>query len=394
MIHAGVGQSSSQSSEQAIEQAAVAAMQQAGISRADFAVVFLTVDHLPNYQQIVTVLKRLCGTGQIVGSSGAGVLTGEGETEGVRGLAVLVVSSPEIRGNPFLFQPVRGRDKEVGDQIALLIGSPAKENSHLILFPDSYNSRPDGLFAALENRIGFVPVVGAGSSENGTMGATYQFSGEQVTTNGVAGLHVSGLFRSAIEFTQGCQPITAPMVITKAERNLVYEIDHRPAFEVFSQFLKGPLSEDLRRALTVVFVGLPADRNQRHLTPGNYLVRNIIGLDPAQGILGVSEEVREGLPIVFTIRDSQRAREDLNQMLQRQARNLEGRSPAFGFYFNCCARGSSLYGMPGLDTAYIRQSLGQFPLIGLFGGFELAPLDQKNHLLAYTGVLVLITDQG
>jgi small ligand-binding sensory domain FIST len=394
MIHAGVGQSSSESSEQAAGQAAAAAMQQAGISRADLAVLFLTVDHLPNYQQIVTVLTRLCGTNRIVGSSGAGVLTGEGETEGIHGLAVLVVAASEIKGDPFLFQPVRGRDKEVGDQIASVIESHAEENSHLILFPDSYNSRPDRLFAALENRIGFLPVVGAGSSENGALGATYQFCNEQISTNGVAGLHLSGKFRSSVEFTQGCQPITAPMVITKAERNLIYEIDHRPAFEVFSGVIKGPLSEDLRRALTLVFVGLPADRNQRNLTPGNYLVRNIIGLDPAKGILGISEEVREGLPIVFTVRDPQRAREDLNQMLQRQAANLEGRSPTFGFYFNCCARGSSLYGMPGLDTAYIRQSLGQFPLIGLFGGFELAPLSRKNHLLAYTGVLVLISDAG
>jgi len=394
MIRAGVGQSSSDSSVKAAEQAAAAAMQQAAISRADFAVAFLTVDHLPNYQRIVTALKHVCGTGQVVGSSGAGILTGEGETEGSHGLAVLVVSSDEIKGDPFLFQPVRGRDEEVGNQIASLIGSPAKENSHLILFPDSYNSRPDRLFAAIEDRIGFLPVIGAGSSENGTAGATYQFCGEQITTSGVAGLQLSGAFRSSIEFTQGCQPITGPMVITKAERNLIYEIDHRPAFEVFSQVIKGPLLEDLRRALTVVFVGLPADRNQRDLTPGNYLVRNIIGLDSAKGILGISEEVREGVPIVFTVRDSQKAREDLTQMLHRQTRNLDGKSPAFGFYFNCCARGSSLYGIPGLDTAYIRQSLGQFPLIGLFGGFELAPLGRKNHLLAYTGVLALITDES
>lgn len=56
------------------------------------------------------------------------------------------------------------------------------------------------------------------------------------------------------------------------------------------------------------------------------------------------------------------------------------------------ARGTSLYGIPGIDTAYIRQAFGDFPLIGFFGNFELGPLGGKNHLLAYTGVLALITE--
>ena len=72
---------------------------------------------------------------------------------------------------------------------------------------------------------------------------------------------------------------------------------------------------------------------------------------------------------------------------------LGGQKPELGLYFNCCARGSSLYGIPGIDTAYIRQSLGDFPLIGFFGSFELGPLGGSNHLLAYTGVLALITEK-
>ncbi len=96
--------------------------------------------------------------------------------------------------------------------------------------------------------------------------------------------------------------------------------------------------------------------------------------------------------MIFTLRDGQRAREDLGQMLERQLQRLAGRKPAFGFYFNCCARGNSLYGVPGIDTAYIRQALGDFPLIGFFGGFELAPLGRANHLFAYTGVLALIVE--
>jgi small ligand-binding sensory domain FIST len=98
--------------------------------------------------------------------------------------------------------------------------------------------------------------------------------------------------------------------------------------------------------------------------------------------------------MVFTLRDGQRARDDLEQMLQRQSERLGGKKPALGLYFNCCARGASLYGIADIDSAYIRRTLGDFPLIGMFGGYELAPLGGANHLFAYTGVLALVTEPG
>jgi small ligand-binding sensory domain FIST len=392
MIRAGVGQSSNPSTERAAEQAALEAMAQAGISRADAVVVFFTAEHAPHSQNLLSTLTRVTRSDRIVGSSGAGILTGAGEIEGRHGLAVLVFASDQMQSRPFLFEPLREHDEEVAANIAQMVG--ADQSSLLALFPDTYNGQPHQLLRSMEQKIGFVPVVGAGSSESGTAQATYQICGEHCRSNSVAGLQLSGSFEAVIDITQGCQPITEPMVITKAEGNLIFEINDRPALEVFAKLLKGPLAEDLRRALMFIFVGLPADPDQGTISPGQYLVRNIIGLDPARGIVGIADQVREGQSIIFTLRDGQRAREDLNQMLERQARKLEGRTPAFGLYFNCCARGNSLYGMPGIDTAYIRQGLGDFPLLGTFGGYELAPLGAKNHLFAYTGVLALITEKS
>ena len=392
MLRAGVGQSTDVATERAVEEAAKQAMAQAGISRADVAVAFFTIAHAAHKHQLVETLGRVARTDRIVGSSAAGILTCAGEVEGTAGMAVLVLSADQVQSRPFLFAPLRQRDDQIGYQVARLTQRAAGQNSLLALFPDTYNGQPQKLLKAVESEIGFVPVVGAGSSENGTAQMTYQLCGDALETNAVAGLYLAGSFEALIEITQGCQPITKPMVITKAENNLIYEIDNRPALEVFAETLKGPLAEDLRRALMYLFVGLPADPQDNSVAPGQYVVRNIVGLDPDKGILGVAEEVVEGEAMVFTFRDGHRARDDLNQMLQRQNDKLAGRKPAFGFYFNCCARGNSLYGVPGIDTAYIRQALGDFPLIGFFGGYELAPLGRANHLFAYTGVLALIIE--
>jgi small ligand-binding sensory domain FIST len=393
MIHAGVGQSADPSTEKAVEQAFAAAFLQAGVSQADFALVVFTAEHLRDQEKLGDAVRRAAGTPSIIGSSAAGILTADSEVEGSHGVAVLVVSSDRLQADAFICESLRGRDDSVAAEITKIRRPEPAKNLLTVLMPDSYNGQAQQLLQAVHNQAGYSPIVGAGSSESGIAGATFQLCGERIATNAVAGAHLSGSFQSLIDITQGCQPITEPLVITKADGNLIYEIDDRPAFEVFVSVLRGPLVDDLRRALMYVFVGLPADQQRNTVGAGEYLVRNIIGLDSSKGIIGVADHVREGQSMIFTLRDGDRARDDLGQMLQRQARRLNGKRPAFGLYFNCCARGASLYGIPGIDSAYIRQVLGDFPLLGMFGGYELAPLGGANHLFAYTGVLALVTDQ-
>jgi small ligand-binding sensory domain FIST len=392
MIRAGVGQSTEASTEKAVDQAFAAALAQAGIRQADVALIVFTAEHLRDQERLRNAVSHASNHAVVVGSSAAGILTGDGEIEGSHGIAVLALASDQLRAKAFLFESLRGHDAEAGVKIAQLARPGLDSNLLTLIIPDSYNGQAQEMLQAMQREIGYSPVIGAGSSESGVAGATFQLCNDQLATNAVTGLHLLGSFESSIDITQGCQPITEPLEITRADGNIIYEIDHRPAFEVFTSVLKGPLLEDLRRALMYVFVGLPADHRTNTVGAGDYLVRNIIGLDSEKKIIGVADHVSEGQAIIFTLRDGQRARDDLAQMLKRQAQRLAGKKPAFGVYFNCCARGASLYGIPGIDSAYIRQVLGDFPLIGMFGGYELAPLGGANHLFAYTGVLALITE--
>jgi len=393
MISAGVGQSQAQVTTEAVKEAAGRALASAGVARADLAMMFFTSDHAAHPRDLASSLITSVGTDCVVGCSGAGVLTGEGELEGSGGVAVLVVAADEIVGRPFIFEPLRGNEENLGNSFGDFLAKTDDKSSLTILLPDTYNGNPQPLLSAMASKAGFHPVVGAGATENGATGATFQLCADRVASNSIAGAYLSGEFDLDIDITQGCQPISAPMTITKAEGNLIYEINDRPAIEVFAKLLKGPLAEDVRRALTVLFVGLPSSREENSVAAGKYLVRNIVGLDAEKGILGVADYVSEGESLIFAMRDGQRAREDLEQMLHRQSEKLNGRKPGFGLYFNCCARGNSLYGIPGIDSAYIRQVLGDFPLIGMFGGYELAPLGRANHLFAYTGVLALVTEK-
>ena len=73
----------------------------------------------------------------------------------------------------------------------------------------------------------------------------------------------------------------------------------------------------------------------------------------------------------------------------RCGRLARGGAFQFGLYFNCAGRGSALYGIPGVDAAYISQRFGDLPIAGFFGNAEMAPLQDRNVLFTHTGVLAL-----
>src|SRR4051794_4902957 len=201
MIRAGVGQSSNPSTERAVSDAFSEAFRGAGTTTADFALVFFTAEHAGEQQRLADLTRAAMGSGIIVGSSASGVLTADGEVEGSHGLAVLVIASEELGAHPFFFQSLKTRDALAAREIAKAAQSSLKTGLLTILLPDTYNAQPQQLLQTLEQTLGYTPVIGAGSSESGIAGATFQLFNDKVTNNAVCGLHLSGNYQCLIDIT-------------------------------------------------------------------------------------------------------------------------------------------------------------------------------------------------
>jgi len=393
MIKAGVGYSLSENSGQAAKEAATQAIETGNIAKADFAVVFCTFPHRGGYKEILKSVCQITGTMNVAGCSGIGVLTNYGEVEAKPGIAVLAVSSDEMQTTSFLVNHTDDGGMKAGLEIGGRLIPIKGENALLTILPDPYHIHPELLLRGIESRIGEIPIVGASASEHPALHETYEFYGESVVSGAISGFMIQGSFTHRIGITQGCQPVGVPCIITKSEHNLIFELDGQPAFEVLKKQVPKRIRENPRDLLRLLFVGFTPDPKDTEIIDGEYLVRNLIGINPDTGVIGVAENVREGQIMTFTVRHPIMAREDLKQMLDRLASLKDSQKPfKFGFYFNCCARGSSLYGYEGIDTAYITHALGEIPIIGFFGNSELAPLKGINRLFTYTGVLVLISE--
>ena len=304
---------------------------------------------------------------------------------------MLVFGGDAIHGKRLFSAPLRGRAAQAAGEIAAVAKAAPGANKLLCIFPDTYNFEAEPFLSAIERALPGVAIVGGGATEDGSIGETFQFSGDAVSSNSVAAMLLSGDFDLNVGASLACAPIGAAHRVTAARDNILIELDGRPAYEVFAE-AAGPLADDLARALAFVFIGLPLDPGAERIERGRYLVRNIIGPAPNRGCLAVAHRPKVGDTVALLLRDGERARNDLKETLAEMAAGLS-KPPAFGLYFDCVSRGSGLYHIPDHDSAYIRQYLGDFPLIGFFTGCEIGPLGGATRWLQYSGVLVLVSEK-
>ncbi len=201
-------------------------------------------------------------------------------------------------------------------------------------------------------------------------------------SNGFAGVMLAPEIAVATALTQGCIPIGPVRRIDEARDNAVMVIDGRPALDIFREDIGPALAQDMRRAGGVIFAGLPVAGSDT----GDYLVRNLMAIDPGRGSVVLGAEIAAGDPILFCRRDPESARRDMVRMVNHLAGRLSG-PPKAGIYVSCVARGAALFGEPGVEAALIRESLGDFPLIGFFANGEIS----RDRLYGHTGVLTLFT---
>lgn len=365
-------------------------MARAGITQADFALVFATIPHAALYPQMLERIAATTRTRHVVGCSAMGIVTSDGEIEDEPAIAVLVMASDTVVATPFLVRSLRQHGALAARRMAAMLANTCSSRDLLMLFPDTLNLQAGPFLDGLCRAWPGVAAVGGGASENGTHMHTYQWCGTEVASDAVCGALFSGRINRTIGHTIACYPIGEPLLVTRAEGNVIFELGGRPAYEVFTRLLHEWAITDLRAAAGMFFLGFPCDPTQTRLAPGEYYVRNIHGVDPHEGALLAAAAVREGQVVSFTARDPLSAKHDMENMVSDLAKVCSGRPPSFGVYFNCCGRGTSLYGRPNVDLNIIRDEFRDLPVIGFFTYAEIGPTPDGSCLHNYTGVLTLI----
>jgi small ligand-binding sensory domain FIST len=388
MILSGAGCSTSPSTLDAVRAALGEAMSQAEIDRADLVFLFASAHHAADVCPMLRAAVEMSGTEAVVGCSGMRVLTGRGEIEREPGIAALALAGEGLDATPFL-----ARGEDAADQIAEKLRPHRSEESALILLSDPFHYHPSALIRRIQETLGQVPIVGGAASGHPMERRTLQWRGEEIAEDGVSGVLLNGPWRVLTGVAQGCQPFGQAYTVTKAQGNVIHEIAFAPAADALKEALETLTPEEKEYAGRNIFAGLAMDEYATSRERGDFLIRNLIGMNPQTGAIAVAEQVEVGQTIQFNLRTPDAAHADIEQVVGRLATAVRGAPPHFGLYFNCLGRGFGLYGQPDHDISVIRRRLGDLPLVGFFGNAEFAPVAGKNFVHNYTGALALFAER-
>ena len=348
-------------------QAAQACMNQLGAIPASATLGFLYVSDVfdAELDAILAFFRSATAVPHWTGSVGVGVCATGAEYLETPAMAVML---GEFDPADFSMLPVLRTPQDIEAQPA--------DAYFAVVHGDPANTRIQELIEGLSARVSSGFVVGGLSSSRGE---TAQVS-DGVVSGGLSGVLFSERVKLATRLTQGISPLGPRHRITTASKNIIGSLDHRPALDVMKEEIGEVLARDLRRAAGYIFVGLPV----RGSDTGDYMVRNILGVDPENNLVAIGETVEPGDEVLFCRRDQQSAEDDLLRMLAAIGAQLDAPIRG-GVYYSCLGRGQHMFGAPNRELGLIRDTLGDFPLVGFFANGEIS----HNRLYGYTGVLTL-----
>ena len=356
--------------------------------RPDMLLLFTTVGH--NIPRLLQGIQAVAGDLPLCGCSGFGIITHLGCDEATFSLALMGLKSDEMSFYPFIVPKLSAEPKEVGTEIGEQIrslGLSLNDKKLLFLFPDGFTINADCLFEGIEKRIGYkLDFVGGTAGNDYQSFKTYQICNQDVMTDAVAGVLISGDFKYTIAVSHGSKPIGNFRTITKAQANVIYEIDHQPALNMLKHFVGEERFSDFCQVNNLIGLGQAFEGKGYS---ENIIIRAITGIDKERGSIQIGSQIPVGTRIRLTRRDKLKVVKGTKAMAQKILETMHSPEKAAYFYFNCDGRGSYLFGEPEPDVNSLLETLGDDKeLIGFFSFGEIAPVAEENHFHNYTGVLV------
>lgn len=352
------------------------------------ALLFVSANHIAAADEIAPRLCERLGTDTVIGCSGESIVGVGTEIEMASAMSLWVATLPSTTVLPMRLEFVRTAEG------GTIVGWPDDlpdawpEGSTLLALGDPYTFPPELLLERVNEDQPGVSVIGGMASAATQPGENCLFIGPNSYHDGAVAVLIHGEVKIRSVVSQGCRPIGEHFVITKAERNTIQELGGVPAYqrliEVYAT-LATHEQEMLRRGL---HVGRVVSEYQDKFEQGDFLVRNVMGVDQESGAIVIGDYVRPGQTVQFHVRDADTADGELKQMLAalKQTADADKRG---ALLFTCNGRGTRLFPDPNHDAEAIGDALDNSPLAGFFAAGEMGPVGGKNFLHGFTASIAI-----
>jgi small ligand-binding sensory domain FIST len=383
-VHIGAGLSTSPDARSGALEAAMTAREGLAGARCDLAVVFAAGTHLAAPEAVLEAVAEALDPSVLAGCAAGGVIGARREVED--GTAVSVWAAHLDEGEASAFHATV---EEVDEGTGALAGMADLEGAAgVIMLADPATFPTDAVLRFLGEAAPAVPVMGGLASARTAGGGTALFLGEEVFEDGAVGVRLDGVEILPC-VSQGAAPVGPELTITAADGNVIGELAGKPALDKLRETIEALPPHDLALVQGGLLMGIVVDTNKPEYVQGDFLVRGLVGADPATGQVAVAADVHPGQVVRLHARDAASADRDLREALGIRMEALGGRTPAGALLFSCNGRGRGLFGHSDHDAEAVAEELAGAPAAGFFAAGEIGPVGGESFLHGFTATVAV-----
>ena len=351
----------------------------------DLAVAFVSPHYRESYAALPGLVREQLDGALLLGCSGGGIIGGGQEVEQRPAVSITAAALPEVTLTPFHLEGNRLPDLDAGPQAwEELIGVSAADNPQFVALADPFSFPAQNLIMGLDFAYSAAAKIGGLASGGPEPGGNAMFLGGRAYSSGAVGVAMHGNIAVDTVVAQGCRPIGKAMRITQSSRNMLEGLDGETPLTVLRGMFPTLPPRDQELLRHSLFLGVVMDEFLDAPQQGDFLIRNVMGMDDRSGALAIGEMLKEGQLVQFHLRDAETSAQDLTAVLERYAGDNRENRVHGALLFSCLGRGQYLYGRPNHDTDIFRDKLGAAPLGGFFCNGEIGPVGGVTFLHGYT----------
>jgi hypothetical protein len=216
------------------------------------------------------------------------------------------------------------------------------------------------------------------------------WANEKISRHGMSACTIQGAIQMDTIIMHGTKPVGAYHTITKAEDNIIYEMDGKPALDFVHSLLGGSVPWEEFPLLVTLGVN-NADKFGEYKEE-NYASRLCLAIDKEKRSLIMFEnDLTEGSEVQLMRRniDFRYIQPQVDKLMAK----IGDRKPVLALYIDCLGRVSGFSGIAEEESLHVIKALGDIPFFGIFSGVEIANVGPSAKALDWTGVICLFTQE-
>jgi hypothetical protein len=387
----GVGYSIQRNPAEAGKEAALKALDQAKIEKPDFLFVFASVGY--NQQALIHGIRESTAYAPLSGCSGEGIITQGVADETNFCVAVMVIRSDELRFHNVRVKELSAGSDRAGERLAETIKPHmASDCISCFLFADGLTLNFDPFLTSFEHALQCehtLPIFGGLAADNWTSQKTYQYHDDDVFSDGISCVLMSGQGAVAWGINHGCMPVGTKRLITRSRGNEIIEIDGSPALDALKEYSGEDGTDQWNKMSLNLCLGFKTPEHLKEYYE-EYLIRYMNRKNDQTGSVSIQSDIREGADLWIARRDKELIRRGLQTITDRIREQAGAKKPKFVLHFECMGRGKVVFReSEKIDLIRsLQKKIGDdIPWIGFYAYGEIGPIREHNFLHNFTAVV-------